>query len=81
MKDSHATDGVREPQSLAPQTCLTQPADTAVAAERTMPATHDAGHCLDSAALLRGNSSVVITHRGAVYRLQATRQGKLILTK
>ncbi|MCZ4313992.1 hemin uptake protein HemP [Comamonadaceae bacterium G21597-S1] len=35
----------------------------------------------DSAALLRGHSSVAITHGGSVYRLQATRQGKLILTK
>ncbi len=36
---------------------------------------------VDSATLLRGHSSVAITHRGSVYRLQATRQGKLILTK
>jgi hemin uptake protein HemP len=36
---------------------------------------------LDSDGLLRGNNSVEISHRGAIYRLQATRQGKLILTK
>ena len=42
---------------------------------------HTTSHILDSTSLLRGNSSVAITHRGAVYRLQATRQGKLILTK
>ena len=35
----------------------------------------------DSAALLRGHSSVAINHRESVYRLQATRQGKLIPTK
>lgn len=31
--------------------------------------------------LLQGNKQVEIVHNGAVYRLQATRQGKLILTK
>jgi hemin uptake protein HemP len=36
---------------------------------------------LDSAKLLRGARSVEICHNGAVYRLQATRLGKLILTK
>lgn len=34
-----------------------------------------------SSALLRGHSAVVIEHNGQHYRLQATRQGKLILTK
>jgi len=36
---------------------------------------------LDSAQLLRGARSVTIRHNGALYRLQLTRQGKLILTK
>ena len=36
---------------------------------------------LTSAALLQGKDVVHIEHNGAVYRLQATRQGKLILTK
>jgi hemin uptake protein HemP len=36
---------------------------------------------LDSQAVLQGRSSVAIEHNGAVYRLQTTRQGKLILTK
>lgn len=31
--------------------------------------------------LLRGKRSVDISHNGSVYRLQATRLGKLILTK
>lgn len=31
--------------------------------------------------LLRGRRSVDISHNGSVYRLQATRLGKLILTK
>lgn len=37
--------------------------------------------CLDSESLLQGRGSVAISHRGTIYRLQATRQGKLILTK
>lgn len=36
---------------------------------------------LDSAALLRGQKAVQIAHNGAVYKLQATKLGKLILTK
>ena len=36
---------------------------------------------LDSEDLLRGDRCVEIRHNGEVYRLQATRLGKLILTK
>ena len=36
---------------------------------------------LASSALLQGHSAVLIEHLGQHYRLQATRQGKLILTK
>ena len=36
---------------------------------------------LTSDSLLRGQKAVTISHNGSVYRLQATRQGKLILTK
>lgn len=36
---------------------------------------------LDSARLLQGHKAVTITHNGTLYRLQATRLGKLILTK
>ncbi len=34
-----------------------------------------------SASLLRGQKSVAITHNGMLYTLQATKLGKLILTK
>ena len=37
--------------------------------------------CMHSADLLRGQKTVEIVHNGSVYRLQATRLGKLILTK
>ena len=36
---------------------------------------------IDSRELLQGARMVAIAHEGAVYRLQATRLGKLILTK
>lgn len=36
---------------------------------------------IDSSDLLAGHSSLIIRHLGEVYRLQTTRQGKLILTK
>ena len=36
---------------------------------------------LDSRTLLQGQRTIAILHNGTVYRLQATRQGKLILTK
>ncbi len=37
--------------------------------------------CLDSSELLNGQKVIEIKHNGAVYRLQATKLGKLILTK
>ncbi|MDI1275117.1 hemin uptake protein HemP [Polaromonas sp.] len=36
---------------------------------------------VDSNELLRGQKAVDIVHNGSTYRLQATRLGKLILTK
>lgn len=47
------------------------------------PATQDAHPVpvLPSADLLRGQKAVAIDHNGSLYRLQTTRQGKLILTK
>ncbi|WP_309678738.1 hemin uptake protein HemP [Polaromonas sp.] len=36
---------------------------------------------LSSAEILRGHKAVEIRHNGLTYRLQATRLGKLILTK
>ncbi len=55
----------------------TQPAD------HTRPSGSPGGSAavLDSAALLQGQREILIRHLGHLYRLQATRQGKLILTK
>ena len=59
------------------------PAAQAVSAQ---PGEDDSGaRCtaiaLDSSALLQGQKAVAIRHNGTVYRLQATRLGKHILTK
>lgn len=51
------------------------------AAQAPAPAAPPDAACLNSEVLLQGHNSVAIVHRGAIYRLQATRQGKLILTK
>ena len=37
--------------------------------------------CVSSTELLRGQKTVEINHNGSTYKLQATRLGKLILTK
>lgn len=37
--------------------------------------------CVNSTEILRGQKAVEISHNGSTYRLQATRLGKLILTK
>jgi hemin uptake protein HemP len=36
---------------------------------------------IQSQDVMRGHNAVAIEHNGSVYRLQTTRQGKLILTK
>ena len=46
------------------------------------PASHSpSASCMHSTDLLRGQKAVEIVHNGSTYRLQATRLGKLILTK
>ena len=65
-----------------PPASLHRPVD----AEDTAPVTGDAGGqatvaAVDSSALLQGRKAVAIIHNGALYRLQATKLGKLILTK
>jgi len=37
--------------------------------------------CVRSSEILRGHKTVEINHNGLTYKLQATRLGKLILTK
>jgi hemin uptake protein HemP len=59
------------------------PRDHGAPAERSAPSAADGERTapLPSELLLRGRRLVEITHNGEVYRLQATRLGKLILTK
>lgn len=64
------------PSLLTPQTTST-PATPANG--RAVPRSPEAA--LDSTDILRGQKAVDITHNGALYRLQTTRLGKLILTK
>ncbi len=55
-----------------------EPSPPPATAPRVQAPRHQA---IDSTELLRGNRTVTISHNGEVYRLQTTRQGKLILTK
>ena len=59
----------------------TQPARDSAAVPRDTAPREERSPSLSSDALLRGQKAVTISHNGAVYRLQTTRQGKLILTK
>lgn len=54
------------------------------ASERTPSPTAQAAvvqPCVSSTEILRGQKTVEINHNGSTYKLQATRLGKLILTK
>ena len=59
---------------------LSLPTRTARPAAQTEGSASLAG-CLNSTEILRGQKAVEINHNGSTYRLQATRLGKLILTK
>ncbi len=61
--------------TIAPGTPVSVPTDTRSANRSTRPRT------LDSHELLGEQAQVLIRHLGEIYRLQTTRQGKLILTK
>lgn len=69
-----ASDDIRRASPALPARSGVAPAPQATAAGEREPA-------LDSRALLQGGKAVAIRHNGELYRLQATRQGKLILTK
>lgn len=55
------------------------PAIAAVGAAFTVSAPPEV--VVHSRELFKGQRTIAIAHNGAVYRLQSTRQGKLILTK
>lgn len=61
---------------------LRTPADERPSAIRPQALnTSEHSAAVDSSALLQGHKAVSISHNGSVYRLQATKLGKLILTK
>ena len=65
-------------------TTLSLPSRPARQAELSVPAAperSESGSALESTEILRGQKAVAIRHNGLTYRLQATRLGKLILTK
>ncbi len=68
---------VCETRSTPPREPQAAPTDTDTPTALRLPG----GRSLDSQALFQGGRAVSIRHNGEVYRLQATRQGKLILTK
>ncbi|MBU6466368.1 hemin uptake protein HemP [Simplicispira hankyongi] len=73
-------------QTLAaesPDSCATATHKNDSAMRPTPVCSNTAQPCFtwQSAELLQGNKRVHIAHNGGVYQLQATRQGKLILTK
>lgn len=61
-------------QPTAARSCETNSAALGAAPSQSVTAIH-------SATLLQGGKSITISHNGELYRLQTTRQGKLILTK
>ncbi len=54
---------------------------TATVEPKPAPAQGTTPAALPSAALLKGHKTVAISHNGMLYTLQATKLGKLILTK
>ena len=62
---------------------LSLPSRSATRQESTsaVSAMSGSASCMNSTEILRGQKAVEINHNGSTYRLQATRLGKLILTK
>ncbi len=67
-----APEGMQRPPAAAASAPVRTDGDAAAALRPPL---------VDSDALLRGHKAIEIRHNGLLYRLQATRQGKLILTK
>ncbi|EER58872.1 hypothetical protein AcdelDRAFT_3558 [Acidovorax delafieldii 2AN] len=63
-----------QPNDLRPTGPSQTPSEPPASAE-------GAAAAVDSSTLLQGHKAVAISHNGSVYRLQATKLGKLILTK
>ena len=72
-------------QALSNNAPAPQPPAFGLGTSPTTPAHPQAANtdpaAVDSSTLLQGQKAVAIHHNGSVYRLQATKLGKLILTK
>ena len=73
--------GTSRPMSRPLSRPMARPVGTPAAAPAANENTHPSPPEVDSQSLLQGQSTLIIHHQGEVYRLQNTRQGKLILTK
>ena len=63
------------------RTASADPAGAPASGEASSSGAQGATAALDSSVLLQGHRTVAISHNGSVYRLQATKLGKPILTK
>ena len=66
---------------LGQQAPTNRAAAAATVEPKPAPAQGTTPAALPSAALLKGHKTVAISHNGMLYTLQATKLGKLILTK
>jgi len=69
------------PLAMPPSNTLSLPARTTVQTETASGGKGSPAATVNSTEILRGQRAVEINHNGSTYRLQATRLGKLILTK
>lgn len=67
--------------ALPPSNTLSLPARAPVHTETASGSQGSSATTVNSTEILRGQKAVEISHNGSTYRLQATRLGKLILTK
>ena len=67
--------------SISKSHVLGLPSESADLASPCVSPVGTSAGCFNSTEILRGQKTVEINHNGATYRLQATRLGKLILTK
>jgi len=69
------------PIAMPPSNTLSLPARAPVQTETASGSKGSSAATVNSTEILRGQKAVEINHNGSTYRLQATRLGKLILTK
>ncbi|WP_323030582.1 hemin uptake protein HemP [Brachymonas denitrificans] len=85
MSPASALPSVPTPKSASAETASVSPAHWPVQAQShasPLPETAaESPPAFSSSELMQGHRTIAIRHNGVTYRLQATRQGKLILTK